>query len=394
MYICGWAYLYICMQFKDITGHFEIKKRLVDTVKNNRVSHAQLFLGPTGNGALALAIAYAQYINCLNKQEQDSCGDCDSCRKYNKYIHPDLHFSYPFFAQHKDDNAATFISTWRTAIQKNPYLSFEDWRASCEIENNKQANINIAEAHDIIKKLSLKAYEAPYKVLIMWLPEFLEKQGNALLKLIEEPPENTIFLLVAENSDKILNTILSRTQIVKIIAYKAEDVKAYLSQNYTLSEQRIDEIALICDGNMALAVNLAEEKGEPYFDIMVQWLRLCATNSGKDLVDFSDRDLSALNRENQKSFLNYTIQMTRTILLYKEGLSDILPIAEHQKTFVERFGGLYSVGQISAMVSLLEESFYHIERNANAKLLFLDLSLRLILIFKYNTFRQKADSII
>lgn len=384
---------YISMQFKEITGHHEIKLRLLDTVENNRVSHAQIFLGPEGNGGLALAIAYAQYINCTDRQDQDSCGQCASCRKYNKYIHPDLHFSYPFFAKHKDDTAVTFINTWRTALQKNPYLSLDDWRASCDVDN-KQANINIAEAHDIIKKLSLKTYEAPYKVLIMWLPEYLDKQGNALLKLIEEPPEKTIFLLVAENTDKILNTILSRTQLLKINAYGSDAIKTYLKQNFELSEQRIEEIALISDGNISRARHLAEEKEEPYFDTMVQWLRYCATDSGKALIEFCDKELAGLGRENQKSFLLYTIQIMRTVLMNKEGLGRLTPLPAGQETFAQKFGERYSVEHIEAVTEMLDESFYHIERNANAKLLFLDLSLRLILLFKYNTFRRKADSII
>src|SRR5690606_1314323 len=190
------------MRFKEIVGHQSIKEQLVNTVKNNRVSHAQLFLGPEGSGSLALAVAYAQYINCENRLENDSCGQCPSCRKYDKLIHPDLHFSYPFFAKGAEDVATNYIESWRQAFLSNPYLGLDHWRQQLEA-GNKQANINIAEAHDIIKKLSLKAFEAEYKVLIMWLPEYLDIQGNALLKLIEEPPAKTLFLLVAENQDKI-----------------------------------------------------------------------------------------------------------------------------------------------------------------------------------------------
>src|SRR5690606_5589526 len=182
------------------------KAHLRQTVSDNRVSHAQLFLGPEGSGSLALAVAYAQYINCENKSIDDSCGRCTSCRKYQKLIHPDLHFSYPFFASGEKDIATNYLEEWRKAFLNNPYMSLDHWRHQLDA-GNKQANINIAEAHDIIKKLSLKAFEAEYKVLIMWLPEYLHTQGNALLKLIEEPPAKTLFLLVAENQDKILNTI-------------------------------------------------------------------------------------------------------------------------------------------------------------------------------------------
>lgn len=381
------------MQFKDIQGHEKSKGQLIRTVRENRVSHAQLFSGPEGNGGLALAIAYAQYLNCTNRNEEDSCGECANCRKYHKYIHPDLHFSYPFFAKHKDDTATTFVQTWREALQKNPYLGMDDWRAHSEVEN-KQANINIAEAHDIIKKLSLKAFEAEYKVLIMWLPEYLDKQGNALLKLIEEPPEKTLFLLISENTDRILTTILSRTQLVKIRPYTPQDIAAYLNGHFDLKASQVEEIALMSDGNMAQARRFAEELEGPFFELMVQWLRYCVTDSGKSMIACCEAELAGLGRENQKSFLRYTLSMMRAAVLEKSGMGALQPISGRAKNFVEKFSANYALEQIEAMIDLLEESIFHIERNANAKLLFLDLSLRLVLLFKYNTFRQKADSII
>ena len=174
------------MQFRDIVGQAAVKQRLIETVRSGRVSHAQLFLGPEGSGSLALALAYAQYISCENPGADDSCGECASCRKYSKLIHPDLHFSYPFFAKHKEDTAQSFIAEWREAFLNNPYLDLEAWRNSLDAEN-KQANINIAECHQILQKLSLKPFEGEYKILIMWLPEYLDKEGNTLLKIIEEP---------------------------------------------------------------------------------------------------------------------------------------------------------------------------------------------------------------
>lgn len=381
------------MLFKEIIGHHKLKQHLIGTVRENRVSHAQLFLGPEGNGGLALAIAYAQYVNCMDRGATDSCGRCTNCTKYSRYIHPDLHFSYPFFAKRKEDTATTFLKEWRSALEKNPYLGLDEWREACDVEN-KQANINIAEAHDIIKKLSLKAYESEYKVLILWLPEYLDKEGNALLKLIEEPPPKTLFLLVAEKQDRILNTILSRTQLVKIPRYDTEDLQHYLITQWGLDADRAGEIALTSNGNAAAAVAMAGEKGEPFFDKMVQWLRFCVTDSGKSLIGFSESELATLGREDQKSFIRYTIQIMRSVVLTQMGLAELQPLADEQSEFVQRFSRLYSLQQIEALIEMLEQSYYHIERNANAKLLFLDLSLRLVLIFKYNTFREKADSII
>jgi DNA polymerase-3 subunit delta' len=382
------------MQFKEIQGHEHIKSQLIKTVQEQRVSHAQLFLGPQGNGGLALAIAYAQYINCEAPTADDSCGTCGHCRKYQKLIHPDLHFSYPFFVKHKEDTATTFIQSWREAFLKNPYLGMEDWRGYFEAEN-KQANINIAEAHDIIKKLSLKSFESKYKVLIMWLPEYLDKQGNALLKLIEEPPENTLFILVAENSDLILNTILSRTQLVKIKAYDRDQIVKYLEAYAPqLPHEQIEEISLMSEGSLTRARSYVDELAEPFFETMVQWLRYCVTDAGNALIPFCENNLAILGRENQKSFLKYTLSMMRSVMLEQVGAGDLQSMRPEAKSFVGKFAARYSVEQIEEMSRVVEEAIFHIERNANAKLLFLDLSLRLVLLFKYNTFRKKADSTI
>ena len=370
------------MLFKEIGGQETVKKHLIHTVQENRVSHAQLFLGPEGSGSLPLAVAYAQYLNCENRQPTDSCGECASCRKYNKLIHPDLHLSYPFFAKHKEDTAATFADTWRKAFLNNPYMGMGYWRDQLEAEN-KQANINIAEAHHIIKKLSLKAFEAKYKVLIMWLPEYLDTQGNALLKLIEEPPENTLFILVAENADKILNTIISRTQLVKINRLGAESVSRYLVDTHGVSEHQANEIAFISNGNLQQAINLLGENNNGYFDLMVRWLRHCVMDAGADIIKACEEELSKLGRENQKSFLLYAINMMRQAVLFKADMLQMVHLPAAELDFVQKFGKRYQLEQVEETVRLLEEAHYHIERNANPKILFLDLSLQLVLIFKY-----------
>ena len=379
------------MLFREIPGQSAIKQRLINTVKENRVSHAQLFLGPEGSGSLALAVAYAQYVNCENRQPDDSCGECASCRKYNKLIHPDLHFSYPFFAKHKEDTAATFAEEWRKAFLENPYLGLDYWRGQFDAEN-KQANINIAEAHHIIKKLSLKAFESEYKVLILWLPEYLDAQGNALLKLIEEPPEKTLFLLVAESQDRILNTIISRTQLVKINRLTDAEVTSFLTERQQLSVQQAEEIAFISDGNIQRAINLLGEDTTGHFDLMIRWLRLCVTDSGASLIKICEDELSKLGRENQKSFLLYTLNMMRQVVLLKEGMHQLVQLPGAELDFVQKFAKHYQMTQIDAAIRLFEEAYYHIERNANPKILFLDVSLQLVLIYKYQTFRQLADS--
>lgn len=380
------------MRFENIIGHDSVKQHLVRTVQDNRVSHAQLFLGPEGSGSLALAIAYAQFVNCEDKQEADSCGVCASCRKYEKLIHPDLHFSYPFFAKSSGEVAINYIEAWRQALSENLYMGMNAWRAQFDAQN-KQANINIAEVHDIIKKLSFKAFESEYKVLIMWLPEYLDAQGNALLKLIEEPPEKTLFLLVAENQDRILNTIISRTQLVKIHKLTHTDINQYLIENKGIDPLKAGEISFLADGNLQSAMELLQSDSNAYFDLMIQWLRLVVTDTGLKLIQLSEIDFPKLGRENQKNFLMYTIGMMRQIVLKSQGLESLIFLQDKELDFITKFSEIFTLEQLSAGVDLLEKTHYAVERNANAKILFLDLSLQLVLLFKYKTFRQQADSI-
>src|SRR6201986_4598149 len=305
------------MQFNQIVGQRAIKQRLINSVTENRVSHAQLFLGPEGSGSLALAVAYAQYLSCLDKQTDDSCGECSSCRKYQKLAHPDLHFSYPFFAKHKDDTALTFIEQWREALLANPYISLDIWRGYLDAEN-KQANINIAECHQIIKKLSFKPFESDYKVLILWLPEYLDREGNSLLKIIEEPQPNTLFLLVAQNQDQILNTILSRTQLIKIPALTYDDIKNHLVEKHNQTEEAAAEIAYLCNGNLSEALTMLQQDNKGYHTHFVQWLRLCFGNKGIEVMGLVDQ-IAKMGRENQKNFLRYGVSFLRECCLLLSG---------------------------------------------------------------------------
>lgn len=380
------------MQFNRIIGHEALKQQLIATVRENRVSHAQLFLGPEGSGSLALAIAYAQFINCENKQDNDSCGQCASCTKYEKLIHPDLHFSYPFFAKGKNETSNTYIENWRNAFLSNPYMSLSYWREQLEAEN-KQANINIAEAHSIIKKLSLKAFEAEYKVLIMWLPEYLDTQGNALLKLIEEPPEKTLFLLVTENQDKILNTIISRTQLVKVNKLSYDELKQFLIQDKQIDSHRANEIAFIADGNIQSALTQLEEEANTNFDLLIRWLRFIVTDSGLNIIQICEEELSKLGRENQKLFLVYSINILRQIVLLNQGMPNLVFLKDSELEFVQKFSEITTLEKLETAIDLLEKTHYSVERNANPKILFLDLSLQLVLLFKYNTFPQGTQYI-
>ena len=374
------------MQFKHIIGQVAIKQRLINTVKENRVSHAQLFLGPEGSGSLALAVAYAQYLSCEDKQVDDSCGGCSSCRKYQKLAHPDLHFSYPFFAKDKNDTALTFIEQWREALLANPYLSLDTWRGYLDAEN-KQANINIAECHQIIKKLSFKPFESIYKVLILWLPEYLEKEGNSLLKIIEEPQPNTLFLLVAQSQDQILNTILSRTQLVKIPALTYEDVKQELMENQHQTELAASEIAYLSNGNMTEALAMLNEETKSFHSLFVQWLRLCYSNKGTEIMAFVDQ-VSKLGRENQKNFLKYGISFIRECCLIMAGADSLVHLPPAELDTAQKMTKVMNTASAQAISGELEKAHYHVERNANPKILFLDVSLQIVKVLNFKTLPQ------
>jgi len=373
------------MQFKQIVGQVAVKQRLINSVKENRVSHAQLFLGPGGGGTLPLAMAYAQYVSCEDKQEDDSCGECSSCRKYQKLLHPDLHFSYPFFAKHKDDTAVTFIEQWREAFLANPYLSLDNWRGYLDAEN-KQANINIAECHQIIKKLSFKPFESAYKILILWLPEYLDKEGNALLKIIEEPQPNTLFLLVAQNQDQILNTILSRTQLIKIPALSYEEIKDHLITNHNQTEDAAAEIAYLSNGNLTEALGMLHQDKTGYHTLFIQWLRLCYGNKGLEIIPFVDQ-ASKMGRENQKNFFRYGINFIRECCLISAGAGNLVHLPAQELETAQKMTRVMDISQSNDIITELEKAHYHIERNANPKILFLDVSLQIINILNL-TIRQ------
>ncbi|KEQ31800.1 DNA polymerase III subunit gamma/tau [Pedobacter antarcticus 4BY] len=372
------------MQFKDIVGQQEIKQQLIQTVTENRMSHAQLFLSPEGSGSLALAIAYAQYINCLDKSDTDSCGVCSSCRKYERYIHPDLHFSYPFFAS-KDVRVATdVLDEWRTMLLEDPYVNLDLWRSRLNAEN-KQANINIAECHDIIKKLSFKAFEAETKVLIIWLPEFLEKEGNSLLKIIEEPTPHTLFVLVAHNQEQILSTLLSRTQIVKIPKLPSATVVEHLCTHYNLDRDIAATYSFLADGNLIEAKSMVIHQQNDNAVLFSEWLRMGYGNKVPDLISFVEQ-AAGWGRENQKNFLKYGISFLRECSLLLSGAEALVKLPENVLETAKKLSEkVLDLTMAEAIIEVLEQAHYHIERNANPKILFLDVSLQLVKIIKFKT---------
>jgi DNA polymerase-3 subunit delta' len=371
------------MLFQEVIGQNALKEQLIQSVFENRVSHAQLFLGPEGSGSFALALAYAQFISCTERTKTDSCGNCASCRKYNKLIHPDLHFSYPFFRGGEKEDSMADLGEWRDLVLSNPYFNLDEWRMRLDAQN-KQPNINKAECLNILHRLSLKAFESEYKTMIIWLPEYLKNEGNRLLKTLEEPANKTLIILVAQNQDQILNTIISRTQLVKIPALKNEDIVRYLTDNKDISETQASRIAYLSDGNMQAALNLLKEDDHDDFRNFTGWMRMTFADKGAQIIDFVD-ELSKLGRENQKNMLRYGVQLIRECVMMLSGAESLVHLPSAELDFVKNFSKQLDLAKCEALVNELEKAHYHIERNANPKILFLDVSLQFVKILKFNT---------
>jgi DNA polymerase-3 subunit delta' len=391
------------MQFQSITGQKETKEQLVQMIQHNRLSHALLFLGKEGSGALQLALAFAQYIVCkpqpaevdlfaaepqtTNNQpyagsggqtkEHDSCGTCPACKKANELIHPDIHFSYPVITKKPGEKpiSTDFIKEWREFIVANPYGNVYDWLQFIGAEN-KQGNITAHECNDIIRKLNLKSFESEYKILIMWMPEFLGKEGNKLLKLIEEPPANTLFILVAENEDQILPTILSRTQLVKIPLLTNLEVEAALELNAGVKIEKAQQISILAEGNYREAVQLLQHADDDWEVMLREWLNAIIRTGPVAQVKWID-ETAKLGREKQKQFLRYFIHLLEEAVR----LRVMNPSNNGQPTtvndFASRLNKLCDLGQQEAIINELDKASYYIERNANAKMLFHALSIRL-----------------
>lgn len=389
------------MQFSDIIGQQEVKKNLVELVQHNRLSHALLFLGKEGNGALSLAKALAQYLNCekLNQSNtasetpslfgaeeletissepmNDSCGVCPSCQKAKQMVHPDIHFSFPVITKKTGTPPVSddFITEWREFLNLNPYGNVYDWLQFIHAEN-KQGNITAAECNEIIRKLSLKSYENGYKILLMWMPEYLGNEGNKLLKLIEEPPAETLFILIAENEAGIIPTILSRCQLIKIPVLETKDIEqALILRNNTPAEQA-SLLAAVSEGNYREAVLQSQHAGEDWQSLLREWLNALAKKQPIAETRWVE-EVSKLGREKQKQFLRFFNHLLgQAIRLQALGEKNMM-ISEQEKDFLVRLNKLIGFSQQEAIIEELDKAAYYIERNANAKMLFHALTIKL-----------------
>lgn len=394
------------MLFSDVIGQQAIKQHLAEMVEQNRLSHALLFLGREGSGGLPLALAFATYVVSLPQPSpvvEDLFGGMTALsptpafihpneiatqpafERARQLIHPDLHFTYPVIPKKTGDKptSSDYIAEWREFIKLYPYGNVYDWLQFIGAEN-KQGNITAEECNDIIRQLNLKSFESEYKVLLVWMPEYLGKEGNKLLKLIEEPPANTLFILVAENEEQILPTILSRCQLIKFPMLENRDVEQALTERAKATPEAARQIAGICGGNYREALQLLQHADEDWQSLLREWLNATLKGGPMPQVKFTE-ELSKLGREKQKQFLLYFNHLLEQSIRIKVLGADLVMLGDNEKDFAQRLNKIASVSQQQAIIEELDRAAYYVERNANAKILFQALTIKLYHIIQNKT---------
>ena len=392
------------MLLSEVIGQEKLKKQLVDMVQQQRLPHALLLLGPEGSGALPLAVAFAQYIVSIPSQTTatadlfgapaepisqpfytpEQIADLPAYHRASQLMHPDLHFSFPTIIEKPGQKniSANFIEQWREFINGYPYGNAFDWLQFIKAEN-KQGNISADECNEIIKKLAFKSFESAYKVLVLWMPEYLGKEGNKLLKLIEEPPDNTIFILVAASEENILPTILSRCQFVKVPRLTTDEIESALISRAKLAPEKAKQVAILSEGNYREALHLIQHSDQDYISMIKDWLNAILKMGPVAQLKWVE-EMSKLGREQQKQFLKYFNHLLEHSIRLKT-MGSALPLDSDLKDFALRINKIAGVSQMESIVNELDKSIYHIERNANAKMLFMALSIKLYHIIQNKT---------
>jgi DNA polymerase-3 subunit delta' len=369
------------MNFARIPGQKEIIEKLLRSVHEERVSHAQLFAGPEGCGSMALALAYASFISCENRTEYDSCGICKSCVKYEKMIHPDLHFVFPVIKGKKatDPVSDNYLEEWRDFVIKSPYFTLNNWLDSIEV-GNAQGMIFSSEATEILKKLNLKTFESDFKIMIIWLPEKMHlSTANKLLKMIEEPPEKTLFLLVSEEPDKVIPTILSRCQLVKIPSFRNIDIEKYLIQRFSISTGEAADISRVSNGNISRAIELCENRDTSLvnLDRFRNLMRYAWKSDINSIIAWSE-EIATTGREAQKNFISFSLRMLRENIMLSLGQlnNSLVFLTGEEANFSGKFHPFINQKNIYPFTEEFNLVYSHIEANGNAKIIFLDLALK------------------
>lgn len=368
------------MLFHQIIGLNQTKQKLLDQFKQGRVSHAQLFLGKEGAGNFQLALAYAQLINCLDPQENDSCGKCSSCVKYQNFQHPDLCYIFPNSTNHeikKDPHSPLFYKDWIPFLKAHPYFALEDWMEVLQGEN-KQAIINKLDIAALNNFLSLRKSEAKYKVVLIWWPEKMHHvAANKILKMLEEPSGDTVFLLVGHQTEDLLPTIISRVQILPVEALSKAEIKQALMEIEALPDVTATDIAAVSEGDLVKALRLASnpEAGVLFTSLFIAWMRACYELKMDSLLKVID-EISSLGREKQKDFITYCLRMFREVILYNYGSEVLLNMNDAEKRFSMKFSKFVHAGNIDFFNHSFNQLFEAIQRNGHPKMQFLSISLK------------------
>lgn len=371
------------MYMKDIIGQNEAKQRLLTLVDEGRIPHAMLFCGPSGSGKLPLALAFARYLTCENPDSEDACGKCPSCLMMNKYAHPDVHFAFPVVKKKSGHNtvSADYLSEWRQQLLDTPYFDLPMWLARMGTEN-QQAQIFVNESDEIQRALSLKPSHSQFKIMFIWLPEKMNTEcGNKLLKLLEEPPAHTVFLMVSESPDTLMPTLTSRMQRFRLPPLPETNIAAMLASRYMLSEEDSHEIAHLAEGSVITAIasiRLGEER-RTFFELFTSLMRLAYARKLKELKAWSEQ-VASMGRERQKNFLDYCERMLRENFIYNFHRPDMNYLAREEKQFAVRFAPFINERNVMGIFNELQEAAQHIEQNANPKFVFFDFVLKIIVL--------------
>lgn len=370
------------MFFKDIIGQDTVKQRLIQEIQEGKIPHARLFYGKKGVGKLPLAIAYARYLSCENPNTTDACGICPNCIKYNKLAHPDLYFVFPVIKRkNKDTVSDDFLSEWRDILSDTPYFDFNTWLEKMGAEN-QQAQIFVKESDEMIRKLSFKSSQGGYKIMIIWLPEKMNNEcSNKLLKLLEEPPAKTVFLLVTEEPEMLLTTIQSRVQLFHIPGIEPPQIVKALCNDYGIEEKTAQNIAHRSEGNwmkVLETIHLNEEH-ELFFELFVSLMRLAYQRKIREMKQWSE-NLATMGRERQKNFLAYVQRMVRENFVNNFNMPSIVFMNEEEEKFSSRFSPFINERNVMGIMNELNEAEKHISQNVNARMVFFDFALKMIVL--------------
>jgi len=365
------------VQFNKIIGHAGLKARLIGNIREGRVAHAQFLLGPRGSGVLPLALAYAAYLFCEHPGEGDSCGACAACRMMEKLAHPDLHLVFPIFLSDKGKTCDPFVADWRGAVLETPYLDADIWREVLK-GDNKQLRMGVDIAAEVVRKLSLRPYMGGRKVMLIWLPEMMDAaMANKILKVLEEPEPRTVFLLAGHSNDRILPTILSRTQLVKVAAPGPSEVAAAIQERFVeLSPADARGIAARSEGDLLEAFAMAAGQEEEIFIFFRDWLRACYASKVAENMAYAEY-FAKMGREKQKGLMSYALYAIRQCMLQWQDVPQLIAAVGQELEFVKKFSTLLNTSNAEGIRMELETAHMHLERNANPKVLFMDLSYQL-----------------